>query len=420
MFISRRQLDAFAGHSGRGSVSMWVPSHSRGPATQEDPIRIKNLLARAQEQLVQTGVRPCAARDRLAEVSNLIGTKNFRWPRSDGLGVFLGNAAPIVLRLPVAPPEVVTVCDTYYIKPLLGTWRQDERFYLLELSQNVVRLLRASRYEVEPVELPKAPKDFAEFLQFDEFERHVEFHTGSAAHQPGRNRPAVYHGQGGGSDEAPEKRQLMDYCRRIDAEVVKVLQGERAPLLLAAAEPLQGVYRQVSSYPQLDTRRVAGNPDEARTEELHRQAVELLEDDFAQPIRAAADRYGQAEHLGLVEHDLEGILKAASAHAIDVLLVSAGEQCWGRFHPEQGRLERHDVQQAGDEDLLNLAAVLAYRGGAAVHAVEREKVPGNAPAAATLRFRPRPRGVAGSDAWPARPRLAPAIRRRRSGAGRGR
>lgn len=385
--ISRKQLDALVSHSAASSVSIWMPVHRAGPDIRQDPIRLRNLVTRVQEQLTSLGMRAPDAEQSVSPVRDLADDGDFWRHQYSGLAVFLGEGEPEVLRLPVTPPELVTVCDHFCVKPLFGMLRRSERYYVLALSENTVRLLRGNGSDLVQLQLPKAPSSFAQFLRFDDPERHVDFHTGTGGYGPREDRPAVFHGHGAAAESREEKKRLMDYCRKIDADVTRLLGDEQAPLLLASAEPLHGIFRHVSSCPQLDARYIAGNPDEVGTEELERQAAKLLRKDWADPIRAAAERYGQAAPAGLAEDDLETILPAASAGAVELLLVSLGEQCWGRFSSAQRRVDVHDAQRPGDEELLNLAAVLAHRGGATVHAVESEHLPGDSPVAAILRFR---------------------------------
>lgn len=387
-YLTDEELDALAGHSGEHSVSIWMPAHRAGPEVREDRLRMKNLVARAEDQLAAAGQRAADARDRLHELRRLAEDEGFWRERADGLAAFLGDGPPRVLRLPVTAPELVTVGGRFHVKPLFGAPRQDRAFHLLALSEDRVRFFRASRFVIERVELPDAPESFEQFLRFDDFEKHVEYHTGTAGHGPGGERPAVYHGQGEYVDEAEQKKRLMGYCGLIDREVVKAMHNRSGPLMLAATEPLAGLYRRVSACDRLDDRVVGGNPDRAHAEDLHRQAVALLGEDFERPVRELASRYHQAKDKDMAADDLAEILRAASLQAVDSLLVAADEQQWGRFDADKPAVERHDGQQPGDEDLLNAAAVLAHRGGARVYAVRREDVPNGGLAAAVLRFRP--------------------------------
>jgi hypothetical protein len=256
MRIEQQQLDALAERSVPESVSMWMPFHAAGPETRQNPIRMKNLLSEAEEQLAALGGRVVDARDRLTVVRNVVEYEAF-WrtvgatarPKSvegpsgsESLGVLLADGEPTILRLPVDVARLVTVCGHLYLKPLFDIALQDKPFYLLALSQNTVQLFRANRFGAASAPLPLAPQNFEEYLRVYDFERHVDFHTGSAGHQPDANRPAVFHGQGGGSDQTQEKKRLAGFCRRVDEQVVRLIHKKPAPLLIAATQPLQGLY----------------------------------------------------------------------------------------------------------------------------------------------------------------------------------
>jgi len=385
--VMRKQLDELTRHAAENSVSLWMPTHRAGSDIRQDPIRLKNLLGRAAEQLAELGVRPADARERLSPLREKTEDEGFWRQQAEGLGMLLGEGEPKMVRLPAPAPEIVTVCEHFHVKPLLAAMRKDKRFYILQLSEQTIRMLRAGRYDSEPVPLAGAPENFAEFMRFDDPERHVEFHSGTAEHQPAADRPAAFHGQGADAAET-EKKKLADFCRRIDHAVSKALQDETAPLLLAATEPLQGIYRRVSACAQLDTRVIAGNPDIASDEDMHRQGVELLAEDLARPVRTAVQKYYQAKSAEAATSDLEEILRAAGVSAVDTLLVASDRQVWGRFNAETGAMAPHESQAPGDEDLLNLAAIRACGSGANVLAVPGEDVPDGAPAAAVLRFKP--------------------------------
>jgi hypothetical protein len=387
--ITAEQIDRLVKHSSPHSVSLWLPTHRAGDDRKQDPIRMKNLLGQAESRLAEAGLRPPEAAERITPMRKIAADGEFWRHQSAGLGVFLGDGRPMVLHAPVEVPEVVCVGEHYYVKPLFGRMHQDLGFYLLRLSKNRVKLYRAGRYDMEEVDLLDAPDSFEDFLRADEFEPHLDYHSGVAAHDTATRRPLKFHGQGDAAEDRYEKKRLSNFCRWIDAEVAKAVYQEHAPLLLAATEPLQGMYRQVSSCRELDGRGVTLNPDDAGEEALHRRAVEVRENDFARLVEDAVERFGTAGGAGMAEGELEAVLRAGHARAIDTLLVREDRELWGRFDGEQGHFEQHEQRRPGDEDLLNLAAVLAARGGGQVYAVEGEKVPGAGPAAAVLRFRPQ-------------------------------
>jgi hypothetical protein len=386
--IDPQELDTIAKQSSPRSVTIWMPTHPAGAENRQDPIRLKNLVNQAEEQLTRLGVPEGDAKRRLQPLRDTVDDLPFWQNQSESLGVFLGEDAPLGLRLPLPAEPLVTVSENFHVKPLFTPACDNEVFHILKLSEETVELVRANRISAEVVDLPDAPESFEYFMRFDDPEKHVEFHSGAAPHQPGGNRPGVFHGQGTAGDERTEKKQLVEYSRQICHALEKELYQSTGPLLVAATEPLNGIFHEVCKLKQLDKRHIDGNPDRASADDLQAKAVELLREDFRKAITEAHDRYWQANNAGLATDDLHKVLRAATLGAVGSLLVSFDEHKWGTYDTDRNELTVHDREhQPGDEDLLNLAAVLAYRSGAEVHAVEQNDLPTDGPVAAVLRFR---------------------------------
>jgi len=64
-------------------VSIYISTRRSGPETREDPIRFKNQVARPEELLVESGVRPAGAGELLDAARRLIDNHEF-WQRCSG------------------------------------------------------------------------------------------------------------------------------------------------------------------------------------------------------------------------------------------------------------------------------------------------------------------------------------------------
>jgi Bacterial archaeo-eukaryotic release factor family 11 len=72
-----------------------------------------------------------------------------------------------------------------------------------------------------------------------------------------------------GGSRAPKRATFAwPYARQIDQALRPLLGGIGVPLILAAAEPLDSIYRSVNSYPQLAAATIAGNPSTQSDEAL--------------------------------------------------------------------------------------------------------------------------------------------------------
>lgn len=71
---------------------------------------------------------------------------------------------------------------------------------------------------------------------------------------------------------------------------------------------------------------------------------------------------------------------------VEVLFAQVDRQVWGTFDTEAWKIQVHDVEKPGDEDLVDLAAVETLTRGGTVHEVPAQRLPGKAPACALLRY----------------------------------
>lgn len=384
--LSREELRILT-QAGQGRcVSIFMPTHRAGPETQQDPIRLKNLLAQAEECLLAAGLRTPEARQLLAPAHALLSDGLFWRYQSDGLAAFLAQDTFRYHRLPFELNELVVVADRFHLKPLLSVLSGDGRFYVLALSQNEVRLLEGTRFSVSEVDLEDVPQSLAEALRHNELQRQLQFHTSTRTPAGQARRPAIFHGHGVGVDDA--KPNILRYFRQIDAGLRDVLRGEQAPLILAGVDYLLPIYKEANTYPHFVDEGIIGNPEALSAKELHERAWAIVRPLFRRAPEEAAARYKHLAGSGSerASHDLKAIVSAAYHGRVETLFVAVGLQRWGAFDAGSNRVELREQAQTGDEDLLDFAAVQTLINGGTVYAVAPERMPDSSLIAATFRY----------------------------------
>jgi hypothetical protein len=365
-------------------VSIFMPTHRAGAETQQDPIRLKNLLGKAEECLLAGGVRTPEARKLLKPAQKILWNGLLWQHQSDGLAMFLSPEEFSYYRLPFDFEELVVVTNRFHIKPLLPLLSGDGRFYVLALSQNQVRLLQGTRYNVSEVDARRIPASFAEALRYDDPERRLQFHTRTRTPGSKGERAAIFHGHGVGTNNA--KVNILRYFHKVDEGLQQLLRDEQAPLMLAGVDYLFPIYREANTYLYLVDEGIAGNPEELSAKELHQQAWDILQPRFLKAQQEAAIQYSQLADTRQASRDIEKVVPAAYHGRIEILFVALGIQQWGIFDPEKNKVQLHREAEPGGEDLLDFAAVQTLLNGGTVYAVEPEKVPGEAPLAAVFRY----------------------------------
>ncbi len=380
--VRRSELRALAETGNGWHVSLYMPVHPLGFEAQQNPVRLKNLLSQAEEELVAGGMRRPEALELLAPAERLLADGWFWRYQSEGLAIFCSQGLFRRFRLPLGFAELVVTAKRFHIKPLLPLLSGDGHFYVLALSQNEIRLLHGSRSSVGLVELDDVPESLSEAFKWDDPERQLQFHTGTGASADGR--AAVFHGHGVGTDDA--KSNIQRYFVQVAAGIDDILAEETAPLVLAGVDYLLPIFREATSYAQLLDAVITGNPEELNEAELHQAAWPLVEPHFAEAEARAAGRFRQLAGTGKVSSDLDEILSAAHHGRVDTLFVALNRQHWGQFDAATQRSQTRAEPQPDDQDLLDLVAVQTLLHSGIVYAVEAEQMPVAADIVAIFRY----------------------------------
>ncbi len=357
-------------------VSLYAPVQPGG--SEQDPIRWKNLLRRAEAELTAAGTRGPEARNLLGPAAWLLEDESLWHSGGAGLAVFLAPGFGRHYRLPTRCPERAEVGRRFDVRPLLPGLAESGRFYVLALSPGGVRLVRGTPHSAERVNL-SGPANLAEALRAHDTDEPLTLHTFGPGPGP---RRAVFHGHGVGIDDA--KDDLLRYFRIVDRALHPVLKDERAPLALAAVEYLLPIFRQACRYPHLLPTVLPGNPDRLSERALAERAWPLVEAVMRRDGRDALAVYRRLAGTGRTSAEATEIVPAACAGRVEAVLVALGRDVWGRFDSASGRAEAHAAKEPGDDELTNLAAVSALRHGRAVHVLPPEEMPGGAALAAVF------------------------------------
>ena len=178
--------------------------------------------------------------------------------------------------------------------------------------------------------------------------------------------------------------RLHQYARRVDEAIRAVLAGSDLPLILAATEPLDSIFRAVSTSASLVTPGIPGNPDARSDAELAAAARAVLDDVYAAQlgdVRALFDlRSGQGRSTTDVAH----AARAATFGAVDTALVDIDVVVPGTVDDETGAVVLGDGDGAyGVVDEIARRTMLA---GGRVLAMRGDEIPGGGPVAAILRY----------------------------------
>lgn len=395
--LPRKEIEPLLRASGGPCVSIFLPTFRAGGERQQNPIRLKNVVRGIAERLEEDwGMRSPDADELLDPVKRLVDDNSFWLHQSDGLALFLSPDTFKSFRLPVRLNELAVVEKRFHLKPLLPllSGDGDGHFYILCLSRKNIRLLSASRFRVDEIDLESqgVPTSFEDAL--GELERRpVQIHVGTSAKTPhrfslGKKGSPTFTGHGTQEDDLGA--ELRNYLERFDDALGRIDVDRRAPVVLAGVEYLLPIYRDAATtFQNICEDALRGNMEMEKAEDLHAAAWEIVEPHFLQERRRAAERFGDLTGSGRSSTELNDVLPAAHDGRVESLFVARGVRVWGSYDNDKRKITFQLDQNGprnGNEDLLDLAAVQTYLNGGKVFVVEQQEVPEGKSLAAVFRY----------------------------------
>lgn len=346
-------------------VSIYLPTEPTSPG-QAERIALKNFVAEAVDQLTEAGADKREITALEEQFSDLLADEYFWRHLARSLAVFATPEWLVTYRLPNRLTEIVDVADRFHMKPLLRSITFPQVAFVLALSQNSVRLLEVlpegGPTEVDIPELPEGVVDAVRIVHVDD------------------RAP-----RGKTQSSMAERSHLRIYCRSVADAVRSGMADQNVPLILAAAEPLQSIYRSVNTYPHLVDEGIDGNPENTSDAELAARARTILDELYAIQLAALHDLFERRMTEGRAGTDVANVARAATFGMVDTLFVDIDAVVPG-FVDERGAVEFAETDDAEAYSVIDEVARRVWNANGRVLAVRRDDIPGGGDLAAILRY----------------------------------
>lgn len=364
-------------------LSIYMPTHKMGENIQQDPIRLKNLLKEATEQLKEHEVKSRDIEKMLEEARKLLDKPMFWQQNDEGLALFISENYFQYYRIPHRFKERVMVDTHFLITPLIPMISLQGTFCLLALSQQKVRLLRASRESVTSINLEEAPTNMEDFLKYNVQEPSLQHHSGQGAGRE-HGRGDIFHGQG--SEGETNQREAINYLKQIENEVTSVMRQRNDPLILVGMDQAVAEYRKINHYNRVMEHAIIRNPDDQSDGELKNKGWEIIQSYFLQDMYNDMERFGDLSGSDKQSENLTQIVEAAYYGRVDSLFIPIGEHSWGWFDVERDVIHHSKEPKNGEHDLINMAAIKTLTQSGDVYALDKEEMPNSSSIAAIFRY----------------------------------
>lgn len=364
---TRAQIDRIADFRGTPAVSIYLRTTPVTQEAQADRIELKNLLRTAIAEVEAAGGSKHDIAAIEEGVTHLVEDDDFWAVQANSLAIFATPASVKTFRLPNKLTNIVEVSDRFHIKPLIRSVTFPHQAYVLAIGIGAVRLVEVSAdLPAHAVAVPGLPRDFGQALGR---RSHIEKDGGMRS-----------------GESTSEAALLTRYSRVVDQALRPILSGDERPLIVAAAEPLASIFRAVSSYPHVAEKVISGSADDTPDHVLADAARKILDEIYADEIKALAELYAAREAHGRATTDIAHAARAATYGAVDTLVVDIDTSISGSVAEEDGAVTFDAAPDGINYGVVDEIARRVLRSGGKVIAARKADIPANGDVAALLRY----------------------------------
>lgn len=357
-------------------ISIYLDTHIKKPDRLENPIRFKNLVREAQDALKDKDIR--AFRDLFSLFKQMEEDVIFWEGATKGMAILADEEECIVYKLPIDVTSRAIVSDSYYIKPILKSYQQNDRYHVLGLNRDRFFLYEADRYGLQPISLDEKDSTMEGVLGSQITESHLS-HASLGGDQ------STYHGYGGAKDE--RKIDEERFFRYVDTFIQEnYSMPYKIPLILVGLDQHQGELRKTSKNPYLVKEGIKSDIEAMDEKMLYEKVQNIIQELFRQQLNERMEIFNQAHSKDMGSDDVVQIARAITEQRVAVLYLEENKVHPGRYDLSLGTITEGASENDYIGDIYDDMAEAVLSQGGEVLILERADMPTERDLAAVYRY----------------------------------
>ncbi|MEN8790367.1 MAG: hypothetical protein ABF293_08260 [Flavobacteriaceae bacterium] len=370
--LDYKQFEKLAGIQQPFCVSIYLPMYKSGKEQNEGlgPAQLKSALHQVEKELIAQGMSGPEIKSYVAPAKELITDLSFWRNPSEGVAIYLNQKNGVsIFKTPLKHSPLVYVNDHFYLVPILTLFESDNRVFLLQLSQDYVKLARADKYTFEELNIDEfIPSQLEETVGFDYKQKMLQFRTGHAVHGAGS-----FHGHGEGKDD--DQKEILSFFREIDKNIRRILKPQNATLIIACVDELFPLYKKANTFKNLYPAHISGDPESIDKQRLQSEFHKLIHTINTGIKNDLVGRYTNLVHTPKTSHQISEIVPAAIDGRIEILFLRREDMVFGTYNVKNKCVILDADSTPRNQCLVNLAAVQTILQGGKVYNMETDQMP---------------------------------------------
>lgn len=328
------------------AVTLVLRTYRTHPENSKDSIKLKNMASEVRQRL-ESEYDVATAKKLGDKLDKLIGEIDINY-NQEGLVLFVDANHAEFVRLPIELNDRISIDTTFTTRSLFRALNLETRYYLLMLSKDKARLLRASGDKLEA----EVDGDFP-----------IENEN---LHPKSRTEGAI--------DERVDNLQL-EFFNRVDKKVNAVHQKEPLPIYIAADSMSYGQYLKMADRPNTIYGEVALENKDGKASNSIKEVWQAIKEQTTARNLSRKDELSKAVNGGKVLSDYTEIWQAVEEGRGQTLFVQEGLYQPARVEDNQIQLiDKVDINSKEDvDDIIDeMIEKNSFSGGDVVFLPEEE------------------------------------------------
>lgn len=384
-----KNLNTLMREEGGIRLTLYMPIEHAAPQSDQNPVRLKDLLSDAEVALKENGLSAENVREFLKPLSDILKTPDVFLREGKSIVFFVDEFSATGLDIPY---EVATSClasNRFSFKPLIPLISENAEYALLTIAGDSVALYRGDCLGIVRESVEDMPESIDDVAWVDDPEKSLQHHTASTTPSPGQKGGTpteIFHGHGGPDDL--KRNQRKRFFKAVGQAVDRYLKNHNLPLILMAVERNLGLFKEVNPLNHHTAHEIDRDPHNLKEKQLREIAVPVVEehlqkhkDRVIESLEAANGQKNEAYFT------LEKAAPAAGVGQIATAVVASDKVHYGECEPE--RMEVHLFNSGNPNcvmDLLDYVATKTLLHGGEAYTVPADLVPGSGDVAAIRRY----------------------------------
>lgn len=358
-------------HAGAHSVSVYLAMYKRGSDLHGHLSQaiLKGCIKEARKELAKYQIPQLEITNYLRPLYHLLEEGEIWRNPSEGLAIFLDQKGLKYYTLPISFDTKVYVASQFYLLPLFPLYQEDRPYFVLKLSQDYVRLYQATGFTITDITDKVAIPQKIEDVVGKEFEAKTLQRRNSRGIAGGN----IIHGYGEGKDDV--KKELSKFYKAIDEAFLKTVGDSKPPLILSCTDEVFSHYKNVSKYPQIFEKNLAGDPEFITENDLHKATHNLLNEYFNSKKNQKIETFNNHYITGNAGFQIAEILPMAIDGKVDTLFVQRRADLYGIYDKVNRRLRLDSQKNNSNVSLMNLASLETFLQGGNVFYLDAADMP---------------------------------------------